>query len=87
VVINLQNEAEVAGLKKAVQGFKSASHFAQYHILTRLSPALREIIASDESEFGKIFSNYMTPPPATNAKPAGPVAERPPNGTAKKAGQ
>jgi hypothetical protein len=76
-VINLQNEAEVAGLRKAVQGFTSAGHYAQYQILTRLAPSLREIFASDESEFAKIFANYMTAPPDTPIKPAAPVAEGP----------
>jgi hypothetical protein len=86
-VINVQNEAEVASLRKAVQGFSSAAQFAQYHILTRLAPSLREIFASDESEFAKIFANLMTPPasPKTTvdaSKAGAPVAEgsHPPNG-------
>jgi regulator of protease activity HflC (stomatin/prohibitin superfamily) len=70
-VIELQNEAEVAGLRKAVQGFASAGMFAHYHMLQRLAPALSEIFASDDSEFAKIVSQYMTPPTA----PA--VAEKP----------
>src|SRR5262249_49654280 len=90
-VINLQNEAEVAGLRKAVQGFATAANFAQYQILTRLAPSLREIFASDESEFAKILTNYMTPPAATASKPAAngantgaPVAEGPPPPNGKK---
>src|SRR5262249_44057735 len=63
-VINLENEAEVAGLRKAVQGFASAQHFAQFHILTRLGPTLREIFASDDSEFAKLITGYLTQPPA-----------------------
>lgn len=77
VVIQAQNEAEVAGLRKAVQGFPSAGTFAHYHILSRLVPALREIFASDESEFARLFAAYMTPLPAAVARPAGPVAEMP----------
>jgi hypothetical protein len=73
-VINVQNEAEVAGLRKAVQGFTSAQHFAQFHILSRIAPALKEIFASDDSEFAKLISGYMTPP-AAMPKPAIPVAE------------
>ena len=76
-VINLQNEAEVAGLKKAVQGFTSAANFAQYHMLTKLAPSLREIFASDESDFAKIFANYMSPPPAGPVKMLAPIAEGP----------
>jgi hypothetical protein len=80
-VIDSQNEAEVAGLRKAVQGFTSAQNFAQYHVLTRLVPALREIFASDESEFAKIFATYMTAPPGTLPKTGSPVVEAPrPNG-------
>jgi hypothetical protein len=60
-VIVAQNKAEVAGLKTAVGGFPSADHFAQYHVLTRLAPALNEIFASDTSEFAKLFTEYMTP--------------------------
>jgi regulator of protease activity HflC (stomatin/prohibitin superfamily) len=59
-IITAQNEAEVAGLKTAVAGFPTAEQFAQYHMLTKLSPTLSEIFASDTSEFAKLFSNYMT---------------------------
>lgn len=71
-VINLQNEAEVAGLSKAVKGFSNVQYFAQYHVLKKLAPALTEIFASDDSEFAKLFANYMTgsvPPPAKAALP------------------
>jgi regulator of protease activity HflC (stomatin/prohibitin superfamily) len=68
-VINLQNEAEVAGLRKAVQGFTSVNHFAQFHILSRLAPALTEIFASDDSDFARILSSYMTQPPGQAGKP------------------
>lgn len=60
-VILAQNKAEVAGLERAVAGFPSPEHFAQYHVLTRLAPALSEIFASDQSEFARVFSTYMTP--------------------------
>jgi hypothetical protein len=73
-VINVQNEAEVAGLRKAVQGFTSVQNFAQFHILSRLAPALKEIFASDDSEFARLISGYMTLP-ATAPKQAMPVAE------------
>lgn len=60
-VINLQNEAEVAGLKRAVQGFPSADAYAQFQIIQKIGPALTEIFASDASEFAKLFANYLTP--------------------------
>jgi regulator of protease activity HflC (stomatin/prohibitin superfamily) len=63
-VINLQNEAEVSGLRKAIQGFASADQFAQAQVLARLAPALKEIFASDTSDFARLFAGYMTPPPA-----------------------
>ena len=50
-VIGLQNEAEISGLKTAVQGFTSVEHFAQFHVLSKVTPALSEIFASDDSEF------------------------------------
>jgi regulator of protease activity HflC (stomatin/prohibitin superfamily) len=68
-VIHLQNEAEVAGLRKAVQGFTSAQQFAQYHVLLKLAPVLTEIFASDDSEFARIFSTYMTAPATTPSAP------------------
>jgi len=74
-IINLQNEAEVAGLRKSVQGFGNAGQFAQYQMIMRLAPSLREIFASDESEFAKIFANYMTPPVGTPSKTGSPVAD------------
>ena len=83
-VIHLTNEAEIAGLRKAVQGFGSVQNFAQYHIVSRLAPALSEIFASDTSDFAKIFSSYMTMPagsgasrrPAENVAPGGGHAGR-----------
>jgi regulator of protease activity HflC (stomatin/prohibitin superfamily) len=77
-VIQLQNEAEVAGLKKAIQGFASVPNFAQYQMFKKLAPALGEIFASDDSEFAKLFATYMTPPanvpgkstPSASATPA-----------------
>jgi hypothetical protein len=55
-----ENEAEVAGLKTAIGGFPSPDHFAQYHVLTKVAPALSEIFASDTSEFARVFSTYMS---------------------------
>jgi hypothetical protein len=61
-VIQLQNEAEVAGLRKAIEGFSSAGNFAQYHIISRMAPALTEIFASDDSDFAKLIARYLTAP-------------------------
>ncbi|HEY1602562.1 MAG TPA: SPFH domain-containing protein [Pirellulales bacterium] len=77
-VIMLENEAETSGLAKAVQGFDNVQSFAQYQVLSKLSPALTEIFASDDSDFARIFANYMTQPantapvlvPASASQPA-----------------
>jgi regulator of protease activity HflC (stomatin/prohibitin superfamily) len=84
-VIVAQNEAEVAGLRKAMEGFASPSVYAQYQILKRLAPTLKEIFASDDSEFSKLFSAYLTPAPGNGKRPA-PVAaaSRPAEGRATK---
>jgi hypothetical protein len=76
-LINLQNEAEVAGLRTAVQGFSSAQTFAQYQVVLRLAPALKEVFASDESDFAKLIASYMTPA-AGNGKVAAGGAAQPP---------
>lgn len=68
-VIQADNEAEVAGLRRAVLGFGGAGHYAQYKMLTKLAPALGEIFASDDSEFARMFAGYMTPPPGAGAPP------------------
>jgi hypothetical protein len=68
-LINLQNEAEVAGLRTAVRGFSSVSIFAQYQMLSRLGPALSEIFATDDGDFARVLTTYMTPP-----KPPAPAA-------------
>lgn len=68
--IMLENEAEVAGIRKAITGFPSADAFAQYHIMAKLGPALTEIFASDGSDFAKLFAGYLT---GFNPKPAGAV--------------
>ncbi|MBA4063195.1 MAG: hypothetical protein C0501_05680 [Isosphaera sp.] len=67
-----KNEAEVAGLRTAIDGFGSADAFAQYHVLLKLSPVLSEIFAADDGEFAKLFSNYLA---ARNGAP--PVAPAP----------
>ena len=74
-VIELQNAAEVAGLQKAVQGFDSVQTFAQFNLMKTLGPALTEIFASDESDFGRLFSNYLTQPRAAGRKPIAPAAQ------------
>jgi hypothetical protein len=66
-VIGAQNEAEVAGLRKAIQGFRSVQDYAQYQIMKRLGPALTEIFASDDSDFAKLFSTFMASPPQMKA--------------------
>jgi regulator of protease activity HflC (stomatin/prohibitin superfamily) len=88
-VIRLKNEAEVSGLRQAVQGFPTADLYAQYQVLQRLAPALTEIFASDGSDFAKLFSNYLTPPAATAEKDktaAGKPAAQPAE-AAKKSGE
>src|SRR5262249_51000900 len=72
-VINAQNEAEVSGLRTAVQGFPSADQFAQYQVITRMAPALAEIFASDSSDFARLFAEYLMPPhkTGTTAVPTG----------------
>lgn len=72
-VIALKNEAEVAGLRTAVEGFTSAANFAQYHVLQKLAPALTEIFADDESDFARLFAGYMSRPAQAEAKPAEPA--------------
>ncbi|HEX7449868.1 MAG TPA: SPFH domain-containing protein [Pirellulales bacterium] len=74
-IITLKNEAEVAGLRAAVQGFTSADYFAQYHMLQKLAPALTEIFASDDSEFARLFAGYMTLP--NGKKPSPPPPDQP----------
>ncbi|HEX7379193.1 MAG TPA: SPFH domain-containing protein [Pirellulales bacterium] len=76
-VIDLKNEAEVAGLRAAVQGFTSAEHFAQYHVLQKLAPALTEIFASDDSEFARLFAAYMSRPTQPKSQPAPPPQPAP----------
>jgi regulator of protease activity HflC (stomatin/prohibitin superfamily) len=72
-VVKKDNEAQVESLKTAVNGFPSPEQFAQYHVLNRLTPSLGEIFASDQSDFAKLFTGYMTPlkKPNTVTAPAG----------------
>jgi hypothetical protein len=66
-VITAQNESEVAGLRTAIQGFPSPEYFAHYQMIARIGPALREIFASDNSEFARLISAYLTPSKMTPA--------------------
>lgn len=68
-VVMADNKAEVAALRKSVEGFGGAQYFAQYKVLERLAPALSEIFTSDTSDFGKLFSGLMMPENG-GAKPA-----------------
>jgi hypothetical protein len=70
-VINRENDAELAGLRKAVQGFPTPEHYAQYQMMAKLGPALTEIFTSDASDFGKLFAKYMTPPQGKTAEAKG----------------
>jgi hypothetical protein len=85
-VIMAENEAKVAGLKTAIGGFPSPDHFAQYHVLLRVSPALSEIFASDSSEFAKMFGAYLAPVPRPSVAP-GPARPTATTADAKKAGK
>lgn len=69
-VIEAENKAEVAGLETAVAGFPTPDHFAQYHVMMKLAPSLSEIFASDNGEFGRVFSGYMSPMPGRNGRQA-----------------
>lgn len=78
-VITAQNEAEVAALRTSVEGFGSPELFARSAVLTRVAPALGEIFASDESEFGRLFSSLLVAPPdAPAAQTPSPVTSRRP---------
>lgn len=61
-VILAENNAEIAGLKTAIEGFPSPGAYAQFQVVSRLSPALSEIFASDSGEFARLFSGYMSLP-------------------------
>jgi regulator of protease activity HflC (stomatin/prohibitin superfamily) len=69
-VIILENEAAVAGLRKAVQGFNGVQNFAQYHMLSKLAPSLTEIFAADDSDLAKVLTTYLSPPPTISKAPA-----------------
>jgi hypothetical protein len=77
-VINAQNEAEVAALRTSVEGFGSPELFARHAVLKRLAPTLGEIFASDESEFGRLFSTLLVPTNDADTLPRA-VAPSPPN--------
>jgi regulator of protease activity HflC (stomatin/prohibitin superfamily) len=78
-LVQKKNEAEIAGLKTAIQGFPNPDQFAQYHVMSKLSPALTEIFASDSSDFAKLFANYMTPKKGTEITPIVPGGGGPPH--------
>jgi len=61
-VIRKNNDAEVAGLRTAIQGFPSPEAYAQYQMTAKLAPALAEVFASDTSDFARLFTQYLTPP-------------------------
>ena len=58
-------------------GGPSAGQFAQYQVVLRLAPALKEIFASDTSDFAKLFADYLTPPASLRGSPWCRCAARP----------
>jgi hypothetical protein len=68
-VIELNNEAQVAGLRTALKGFPSAEAYAQYQLTAKLAPALAEVFASETGDFARLFTQYLTPP--SRATPMG----------------
>jgi regulator of protease activity HflC (stomatin/prohibitin superfamily) len=70
-VIHLQNEADVAGVRRGLEGFSNPQSYAQYHVLQKLAPALSEIFATDESEIARILSGYLGQPPETTIRAQG----------------
>lgn len=64
-VAEANNEATVAGLRTAIDGFGTPEAFAQYHVLLKMSPMLTEIFASDTSDFAQLFAGYLTSPRRT----------------------
>ena len=77
-VITAQNEAEVAALRTSVEGFGSPELFARHAVLKRVAPSLGEIFASDESEFGRLFSTLLVPTASADTLPNA-VVPPPPN--------
>ncbi len=73
--ITLENEATVAGLKKAISGFPGPDAYAQFQIMAKVGPALTEIFATDSSDFAKLFAGYLTGhgPKPTSSTSSGPM--------------
>jgi hypothetical protein len=44
-------------------------------VISKLAPSLKEIFSSDDSDFAKLFSGYMTPPTGLSQKSAFPVTD------------
>jgi hypothetical protein len=61
-----------------VEGFGSPELFARHAVLKRLAPSLGEIFASDESEFGRLFSTLLVPTTGADTLPRS-VEPSPPN--------
>jgi hypothetical protein len=79
-VIDLDNEAEVTGLRRKVQGFAGPQNFAQFTMMSKLAPALSEIFASDDSDFAKLFAALMSQAGDRAARPAAAPPPMPPTG-------
>jgi regulator of protease activity HflC (stomatin/prohibitin superfamily) len=71
--VNKDNEAAVSSLKTAIAGFPTPDYFAQYQMLNKLAPTLAEIFASDQSEFARLFTGYMTPSKKSGGTTAAPA--------------
>ena len=66
----MQNEARWPACAGPCESFTGPQQFAQYQVMSKIGPALSEIFASDESEFAKLFADYLTPQTGKTAKPA-----------------
>lgn len=81
-IIELQNMAEAAGWKKAVEAFGGDGEaFARYVLYQKLAPAFQSILAnSHDSPFMDVFNNFKN----TSKSPVKPVAPTTPTTPEKK---
>ena len=56
----MRHKAEAEGMRAKVAAFKTGDKYAEYLLITKLSPAIRRILSNTEGPFADLFRRFST---------------------------
>ncbi len=67
-VMVMRHKAEAEGMRAKVAAFKTGDKYAEYLLITKLSPAIRRILSNTEGPFADLFRRFSTQGSSTGGK-------------------